>query len=337
MQKALIFFTFFFTIIVGFLYYCYHSPEKDISLETIIEIPEGSSVKTAGKILKQNGIINNANIFYYTVRLLERDYFVQSGKFVLYKNFGVFRSMEVLRGRPIIEDIALTIPEGLTVWETASIAAYVFENVDSAEFVLLCENREFIEKCGFSDLLSLEGYLYPETYKFPKNTKSGEIILRMTAMHKKVFSQISRLPGTKNLTDEQIVILASVIEKESKVNTERSHVSGVFYNRLEKKMPLGADATVRYAVKNFNRPIRKSELNSDSPYNTRKFTGLPVGAICSPSKSSLVAALNPLETKDLFFMAKWDGSGEHIFSQTNEQHEKVKSKIKSKNKNLADF
>jgi UPF0755 protein len=159
----------------------------------------------------------------------------------------------------------------------------------------------------------------------------------MTAMQKQIFSQISRLPRTQNLTDKQIVILASVIEKESKIDAERPRVSGVFYNRLEKKIPIGADATVRYAVKNFNRPIKMSELNSDSPYNTRKFVGLPAGAICSPGKTSLDAALNPLETDDLFFMAKWDGSGEHIFSQTNTQHEKVKNEIKSKNRDLANF
>jgi len=337
MQKTVIYLTFFFAIIVGFLYYGYYSPEKDISFETVVEIPEGSSVKTVGKILKKNGVINNADLFYYTIRLLERDYSVQAGKFVLYKNFGIFRAIEVLRGRPIIEDIAMTVPEGLTIWETASIAASVFGNADSVEFVSLCGDTEFIEKCGFSNLSSLEGYLYPETYRFPKNTKSDEIILRMTAMQKQVFSQISRLPRTQNLTDEQIVILASIIEKESKIDAERPRVSGVFYNRLEKKIPLGADATVRYAVKNFNRPIKKSELNSDSPYNTRKFTGLPTGAICSPGRTSLDAALNPLETDDLFFMAKWDGSGEHIFSQTNMQHEKVKNEIKSKNKDLADF
>jgi UPF0755 protein len=337
MQKAVIYLTFFFAAIVGFLYYGYYSPEKDISFETIVEIPEGSSVKTIGKILKQNGIINNADLFYYTIRLLEKDYTVKAGKFVLYKNFGIFRAIEVLRGYPIIEDASMTIPEGLTIWETASIAASIFENVDSVEFVSLCENLAFITKCGFSNLSSLEGYLYPETYKFPKSTKSNEIILRMTAMQKQVFSQIPHSPKTKNLTNEQIVILASVIEKESRINAERPRVSGVFYNRLERKIPLGADATVRYAVKNFNRPIKKSELNSDSPYNTRKFSGLPVGAICSPSKMSLYAALNPLETDDLFFMAKWDGSGEHIFSQTNAQHEKVKNEIKSKNKDLADF
>ena len=339
MQKAMIFLVFFLIVIIGILYYTHysHSPEKNVSSETIIEIPEGSSVKFVGKILEQNGIIKNADIFYYTIRLLEKDYSVQAGRFVLYKNLGIFGTMKVLRGSPITEDIPLTIPEGLTIWETASIAAKTFENVDFAEFVALCENKEFIAKCGFLNLTSLEGYLYPETYRFPKNAKSEEIISRMTATQKQILSQISRLPRTENLTDEQIVILASVIEKESKVAAERPRIAGVFYNRIEKKIPLGADATVRYAVKNFNRPIRKSELNSDSPYNTRKFKGLPIGAICSPSKTSLFAAMNPLETDDLFFMAKWDGSGEHIFSKTNAEHEKVKNEIKNKNKHLADF
>jgi UPF0755 protein len=338
MRKAMIFFVLFFAGISVFLYYyAFYSPENKISVKTIIEIPAGTSVKSVGKSLESNKIIRSADVFYYAIRLLKKDYSVKAGKFVLYQNFGILRSIEVLRKNPLVEDVSLKIPEGLTIWETASITAATFDNVDSNEFILLCENADFIEKCGISGVSSLEGYLYPETYRFPKNAKSDEIILRMTAMQKQVYSELTKSSRCNNLTNEELVILASVIEKEAKVANEKPRVSGVFYNRIEKKMPLGADATVRYAVKNFNKPIKKSELNSDSPYNTRKFLGLPAGAICSPGKVSLNAALNPQNTDDLFFMAKWDGSGEHIFSQTNAQHEKVKNEIKNKNIKLADF
>jgi len=336
-QKIVIFFTFFFAIIVFFFNYAFNSPESKISVKTIVEIPAGVSVKTIGKILEKNKIINNANIFYYTIRFLEKDYSVQAGKYVLYQNFGIFRAIEVLRGSPIIEDIPVMIPEGLTIWETAKIVSDVYEFIDSSEFVALCENAEFIENFGIPDITTLEGYLFPETYRFPKATKSEEIISRLVLMHKQVFAELPKSERAEKFSDQELVILASIIEAESKVANERQRISGVFYNRLEKNIPIGADATVRFAVRNFDRPLKKSELNLDSPYNTRKFKGLPAGAICSPGKASLYAALNPLDTDELFFMAKWDGSGEHIFTKTNAEHEKVKNEVFKRNQELKNF
>lgn len=337
LRKIVVLFILLFFAVAGFLYYAFYSPKHKVSDKVLIEIPAGASVKSVGKILEDNKIINNASIFYYTVRLFDKDYSIQAGKFALYKNSGIFRSMEALRQSPLVEDISITIPEGLTVWETAAIVAKTFENADSAEFVALCEDANFIKKCEIGEKNTLEGYLYPETYRFPEGAKMEDVILRLTATYKQVFSQIPRSARSEKLNDEEIVILASIIEKEAKTADEKPLVSGVFYNRIEKKWPIGADATVRFAVKNFNRPIRKSELNSDSPYNTRKFSGLTPGPICSPGKFSLIAAMNPEDTDYLFFMAKWDGSGEHIFSKTNEQHDKVKNEVKSKNRHLADF
>lgn len=337
MQKAMITLMFLLAIITGFLYYAFYSPENKITDEIIVEIPSGVSVKAIGKILEENKIINNANIFYYTVRILEKDYSVQAGKYVLYKNFGVFRTIEVLRQSPIIEDIAITIPEGLTIWQTAKITASVFENVDSSEFVVLCENAEFVKKFNIDGISTLEGYLYPETYRFPKAVKTEEIISRFVLKHKQVFAELPKSERAAKFTDRELVILASIVEAESKVAAERPRVAGVFYNRIEKNIPIGADATVRFAVKNFDRKIRRSELNSDSPYNTRKFKGLPAGAICSPGKTALFAALNPENNDYLFFMAKWDGSGEHIFTKTNAEHEKAKKEVIARNKHLKDF
>ena len=338
LQKVVIFFTFFFAVIVFFLYYAFYSPENKISVRTIVEIPAGVSVKSVGRILEKNNVINNADIFYYTIRLLEKDFCVQAGKYVMHQNYGVFRAIEVLRGNPLVEDIPVMIPEGLTIWETARIVSSVFENVDSSEFVALCENPEFIERLGLSGLRTLEGYLFPETYRFPQNARAQDIITRLVAMHRRVFDGLPRSARVQNLSDREIVIMASIIEAESKAASERPKVAGVFYNRLlDRNMPIGADATVRFAVRNFDRPIRVSELNSDSPYNTRKFRGLPPGAICSPGRTSLNAALNPAEHEYLFFMARWDGSGEHFFTKTNADHERVKQEVFRRNRHLQNF
>ena len=337
-QKAVIFLTFFFAVIVFFLYYAFHSPENKISVRTVIEVPHGVSVRAVGRILERENIINNADIFYYTIRLLEKDFSVQAGRYEMHQNYGVFRAIEVLRGGPIIEDISVTINEGLTIWETARIVAATFENVDSSQFVALCENPEFIARLGFSGIRTLEGYLFPETYRFPVNARAEDIITRLVATHRRVFAELPRSPRVAGLSDHEIVVMASIVEAESRVNSERPKVAGVFYNRLlDRNMPIGADATVRFAVRNFDRPIRVSQLNSDSPYNTRRFRGLPPGAICSPSRASLNAALNP-ETHDyLFFMARWDGSGEHFFSKTYAQHDRIKREVIARNRHLENF
>ena len=130
----------------------------------------------------------------------------------------------------------------------------------------------------------------------------------------------------------QLVTLASIIEREATLFSEQPLISGVFHNRLRKGYPLGADPTVRFALKKFGGPLRVSELNCPSPYNTRRFSGLPPGPICSPGKGALTAAAQPFKTKNLYFVAKWDGSGEHDFSVTNAEHERKKREIRRRNR-----
>ena len=338
LQKALIFFVLLFTAtVIGFLAYAFYAPEDKIGDEITIEIPAGSSIRTVARILEENNVINNADIFHATIRVLEKDYRVQAGRFVLRQNYGVFRAIEGLRGSPLVEDIAIMIPEGLTVWETAAIVARTFENIDSAAFVALCYDKEFVKRAGLGEIKSLEGYLFPETYRFPRSARAEDVILRMVATHNRVFETLPRARRVANFSNHEIVIMASIVEKEARVADERPLVAGVFYNRLERNMQIGADATVRFAVKNFDRPLRVSQLNSDSPYNTRRFRGLPAGAICSPGRASLNAAKNPDDTDYLFFMARWDGSGRHHFTRTYREHDRIKHEVRRRNPELDNF
>ena len=141
----------------------------------------------------------------------------------------------------------------------------------------------------------------------------------------------SRENGLPLKSVKEAVTLASIVEKEAEVAAERPRIAGVFINRLEKRMPLGADPTVRYIFRKFDGPLLASELNAASPYNTRKYAGLPPGPICSPGLASLKATVSPLKTNELYFVAKWDGSGEHEFSVTNEEHGRKKIAIRFKN------
>jgi UPF0755 protein len=147
-----------------------------------------------------------------------------------------------------------------------------------------------------------------------------------------MYATMTPPPGAATeLTKHETVILASIIEKEAELASERPLISGVFHNRLKKGIPLGADPTTRYILGKFSGPLLASEVSVQSPYNTRLHAGLPPGPICSPGLASLTAAMRPQQTKMLFFVAKWDGSGGHDFSMTNEEHSRKKDAIRRSN------
>jgi len=279
--------------------------------------------------LREQGVVRSsaALILWMRARKMERR--VQAGLVRLERGDGVLRaSRRLLSATPL--EITLMIPEGLTIEQTAKHVSRTI-GIDTAEFIALCVDTAFIRKCGI-DAPTLEGYLYPDTYRLPEKVSSDRIIMRMTAMHMRIWREMAGdSGGAPTLTHHQLVTLASIVEREATLTSEQAHIAGVFHNRLRLGYPLGADPTVRYALKKFSGPLRVSELNSSSPYNTRRFAGLPPGPICSPGRGALVAALQPLETRDLYFVAKWDGSGAHDFSETNAEHDRKKMEIRRRN------
>jgi UPF0755 protein len=137
--------------------------------------------------------------------------------------------------------------------------------------------------------------------------------------------------AARGLNKKDIVIIASIVEKEALISTELPRIAGVFYNRLRLGVPLGADPTVRYIFKKWSGPLYVSELKSRSPYNTRLHKGLPPGPICSPGRASLAASVSPAQTNELYFVARWDGSGGHEFSATHDDHVRKKNAIRKIN------
>ena len=173
---------------------------------------------------------------------------------------------------------------------------------------------------------SLEGYLFPETYHFGKFTTEATLVKIMIDTFKeralkKEFLQRARKIG---FTYHEIITLASLIEKETGKDSERKQISSVFHNRLKKNMPLQTDPTVIYAIENFDGNIRKRDLKIDSPYNTYRYKGLPPGPIASPGLKSIVAALYPEKTTNLYFVSRQDGS--HQFSATLNEHNRAVQK-----------
>ena len=176
------------------------------------------------------------------------------------------------------------------------------------------------------------GYHFPETYRFPEKVTEKALVERMVQSHLKLWKNITVPDSLKKYSHHEFITLASIVEREATLLSELTRISGVFHNRLRRGYPLGADPTVRFALKKFGGPLRVSELNCNSPYNTRRFPGLPPGPICSPGAGAIKAAVNPMTTRDLYFVAKWDGSGEHDFSETNAEHDRKKHAIRRRNK-----
>jgi len=301
------------------------------TLHTPIEllIAPKTSLRGVASNLKAQRVIRSDKVLIAWMRYKKLERKIQSGIVTVHQGDGVLRVCEeLLSAKPI--EISVMIPEGLTIEQTA---AHILRTIpiDTAVFIALCYDSTFIASTGI-EAVTLEGYLYPNTYRLPEKVTSEEILLKMTRKHQAVWDAIAKPPEILNTySHHQIVTLASIVEREATLFSEQPRIAGVFHNRLRLGYPLGADPTVRFALKKFAGPLRVSELNSNSPYNTRKFAGLPPGPICSPGKGALEAACSPLDTKDMYFVAKWDGSGEHDFSVTNAEHDRKKFEIRNRN------
>jgi UPF0755 protein len=313
-------------VTVRYLLYPWHQSNESVS----VAVQKGSPVRVIADSLLTHRVITARTPFLVWLRWSHIDRKIQAGRYTFFPGEGVFSASEKLTHAVPVE-LAVTIPEGLTIEQTAARIAAVLP-IDTTEFTALCRDSLFIRELGFESLPSLEGYLFPDTYLLLESTTCREIIRRMTgiffAEYSKLDSLASALPG---FTRSEIVTLASIVEKEAALSYERPRIAGVFHNRLRMRQPLGADPTVRYIFKKFSGPLYQSELNTNSPYNTRRYPGLPPGPICSPGFSSLAATVSPLKTNDLYFVAKWDGSGAHEFSVTNAEHSRKKILIRQQN------
>jgi UPF0755 protein len=297
------------------------------SIEIII--PSKSTVRSVADTLKNHRIITNAEALRFWMKFRGTERKIQAGRVTFLRGDGVLRAArKLLHAEPL--EVAVMIFEGLTIEQVAQ-RLYQGIKIDTVEFVKLCYDTSFMTTLSIR-APSLEGYLFPNTYRFPEQISTADIIRIMVKQFELAYASLAADTRiTSKYTKHEIVTLASIVEKEATLPSERNRIAGVFHNRLKIGYPLGADPTVRYALKKFKGPLRVSELNNNSPYNTRKFTGLPPGPICSPGKGCLQAAIAPAETKDLYFVAKWDGSGEHDFSVTNEEHTRKKLAIRRLN------
>jgi UPF0755 protein len=282
-----------------------------------VVIPKGVPFKGVVRILDQEGMLRSPRGFYLMGRLMGVRGRVQAGEYEL----STTMPPTIILHKLVTGDVMkyrITIPEGYT---TRQIASYLQEEgiiEDREQFVAKAFSAEFTAGLGIEEK-SVEGYLFPDTYLLPKGVSPSDIIKTMVGKFRRVYGQnFSRRAAELGMTDREIVILASIIEKETGVAEERPLISAVFHNRLKRGIPLCSDPTVIYGIPNFDGNLRKRDLEKKTPYNTYLKKGLPPGPIANPGRSSLVAALYPAPVQYLYFVSRNDGS--HYFSSTLREH-----------------
>jgi UPF0755 protein len=292
-------------------------PRDTDSTRLYIIVKNGTSLSGIANMLKEEGVIHSATLFILT-SLLYRGQLI-AGEYVLRKDMS---TLEIVRkmGRSERNLYTLKIIEGNNIYTVADTIA---DNniMGKDEFLRLARDQNFLRNLGIkSD--SLEGYLSPDTYYYSKEIKTDKLIEKIVQRTLKYFERedIKQKMAALNLDVNKTLTLASMIEKEAKLSTEKPLISAVFHNRLSKGMSFDSDPTVIYGTRSFRSPITKSDLMTYTPYNTYTFKGFPKGPICSPDKSSILAALSPAPVDYLYFVSKNDGT--HVFSKDMNEHNK---------------
>lgn len=282
----------------------------------IINIPDNMPTEKIAKRLRRKNVISSALLFKVMAIIKKKTTKLKSGEYEIKRNLSPEKIMDMLvKGE--VRHHYFTFPEGTRLEEMAEILA---EGglVSKEEFLNIARDREFIQSLGI-DSISLEGYLFPDTYTFTKRTGERFIMRTMVKKLKSVISPEYELKmKSLGMNLHQTLTLASMIEKETYLDDEKNLVSAVFFNRLNKGMLLQCDPTIIYALKKFSTSLSRKDLSYDSPYNTYRYPGLPPGPICNPGEKSIKAALSPSNASYLFFVVS--GDGKHKFSRTYSEH-----------------
>ena len=334
-----------FVIVCGLVYTGYRQIDNmffapvDVDDASVVEfeVASGSSLSSVARKLEEAGLVRNHSVFKYMADLMGMGQKIQSGDYDLSRSMSATEILDQLiagDGKPLTMNI--TIIPG---WTVEDIAAYLVEQdilKTKEEFLAACKTGEnysgyyFIEemkKTANADqrLYALEGYLSPNTYEIYTSSSADTIIKRLLSQTEAAYSiSYDERAQELGMTMDEVFTLASMIEKEAKTE-DFAKVSAVFHNRLKKDMTLGSDVTVKYVSGSEKMFLKDSDLDVDSPYNTYRRKGLPLGPICNPSMGAVVAALYPDEQyvaqKYLYFCSKDPDSGELYFSKTQEEHD----------------
>jgi UPF0755 protein len=291
-------------------------PGGTVPAEKLFTVSPGQGLKRTAESLQHEGLVSDALRFTILTRLDKKDKLLKAGEYIFSTTMTPREILDqMVAGR--VHLYRLTIPEGFNLVQiAAAVAAAGLES--EKRFLEAARNPQTARALGI-EADTLEGYLFPDTYYFPRGLDSITIITTMVKQFKAAFNpaweQQSKALG---MSVHEIVTLASIIEKETGTPEERPLISSVFHNRLKKGMRLETDPTVIYGIPDFDGNIKRRHLETHTPYNTYKIKGLPPGPIASPGALAMQAALYPAQSDYLYFVSKKDGT--HQFSTTIKQH-----------------
>lgn len=300
--------------------FLYTPPSREGTPKTIF-IPHGASFGIIAKELEKDGVISDAGKFSLLAKFDGAITKVKAGEYEFTTSMLPSEVLDMLvTGK--VKDYTVTIPEGTNIREIATILSNI-NIADKNDFLAKAMDGSFAASLGI-DGFSVEGYLFPDTYRFTKGMAADEIIRKMVQKFDKVYGEITHnkpANGGLKMSKKQIVALASIIEKETGAGMERPLISAVFHNRINKGMRLESDPTVIYGIQNFNGNLTRRDLHTRTPYNTYQIYGLPPGPIANPGRASLEAAVAPSSVPYIFFVSKNDGT--HYFSKSLTEHNKA--------------
>jgi UPF0755 protein len=286
-------------------------PGKKVALV----IPQGASATEVGRLLEEEGIIESAVGLRIKLYLDDRDINIQAGRYEIPTGLNIEDALAALAEGPIVEFVTVTFPEGIWLTDFARILAKE-THVPAKGFLELVQGARVESRYLPEGVDTLEGLLYPSTYQVIERDTARSVAQRLVKEFEKQADalDLSRADAL-GVTPYEAIIIASMIEAEAKIEEERPMVARVIYNRLEKGMALGIDATVNYAIQDHKLGLTESDLDVDSPYNTRKITGLPPTPIGASGAAALEAALEPADGPWLYYVLA-DCEGRHAFSES---------------------
>jgi UPF0755 protein len=289
-----------------------------------VVIPQGASLGTIADLLESKGVVSSSSFFQLRARLAGRSDELKPGRYTLARDMSFSAVLDRLEHGLPPNVVQVVIPEGLSRSEIAPRTgglrgSYVKASRRNPEL----DPRDYKAK----NARSLEGFLFPATYELKKGQPVRKLVAEQLAAFKRSFATVNlRYARSKNLTPYDVLIIASLIEREVQVPKERAIVASVIYNRLHEGIRLDIDATTRFVVGKWSGALKVSELQNPSPYNTRVHTGLPPGPIGNPGLASIKAAAHPAKTDYLFYVAAVCGNGSHKFAATDAEFQRYVDK-----------
>lgn len=318
MKRVLIVLAVLAVVVAGGAYATLYAPYQGFREPVIVDFAKGTSTQAMAEELERNGVIRYSWTFLLARALHPRKR-LQAGEYQFaHADTPANILNRIARGDVFFYE--LVVPEGSNIFDIAAIVGR-YDFLKASEFLRAARDPSLIRDLA-PDAPSLEGYLFPATYRITRTTTVKQLCSMMTAQFRKEWREL-QAGRPQQVPVNNMVTLASLVEKETGQPQERPIVASVYQNRLRKGMALDCDPTTIYAAlldERYRGTIYRSDLNSDNAYNTYRHAGLPPGPIANPGVAALEAALAPAQTDYLYFVAKPDGSGGHQFSETMAQH-----------------